>query len=79
VKAGNVQELIRIEIVFLVRTGVLGNSPKYVALLQDKNIIIIINIQCWAIWPVPSPELKLLSPSFLWSPNCSLSVCAVKV
>jgi len=23
-------------------------------------IIIIINIQGWAIWPVPSPELQLL-------------------
>jgi hypothetical protein len=42
-------------------------------------IIIIINILGWAIWPVPSPELKLLSPSFLWSPNCSLSLWAVKV
>jgi hypothetical protein len=28
-------------------------------------IIIIINIQGWTIWPVPSQELKLLSPSFL--------------
>jgi hypothetical protein len=42
-------------------------------------IIIIINIQGWAIWPVPSPELKLFSPSFLWSPSCSLSVWVVKV
>jgi hypothetical protein len=45
----------------------------------DINIHIIINIQGWAIWPVPSSELKLISPSFLWSPNCSLSVWAVKV
>jgi hypothetical protein len=37
--------------------------------------IIITNIQGWAIWPVPSPELKLLSPSFLWS----LSLWAIKV
>jgi hypothetical protein len=40
-------------------------------------IIIIINIQGWAIWPVPSPKLQLLSPSFLRSPNCSLSLWAV--
>jgi hypothetical protein len=32
-------------------------------------IIIITNIQGWAIWPVPSPELQLLSPSFLRSPQ----------
>jgi hypothetical protein len=31
------------------------------------NVIIIINIQSWAIWPVPSPELQLLSPTFLRS------------
>jgi hypothetical protein len=41
------------------------------------NINIIINIQGWAIWPVPSPELQLLSPSLLRSPNCSLSLWAV--
>jgi hypothetical protein len=40
-------------------------------------IIIILNIQGWAIWPVPSPELQLLSPSFLRSSNCSLSLWAV--
>jgi hypothetical protein len=28
-------------------------------------IIIIINIKGWAIWPVPSPEVQLLSPTFL--------------
>ena len=39
--------------------------------------IYIINIQGWAIWPVPSPELQLLSPSFLRSPNSSLSLWAV--
>jgi hypothetical protein len=42
-------------------------------------IIIIINIQGWAIWPVPSPELQLLSPTFFRSPNCSLSLWAVVV
>ena len=42
-------------------------------------LIIIINIQGWAIWPVPSPELQLLSPSLLRSPNCSLSLRAVEV
>ena len=42
-------------------------------------LIIIINIQSWAIWPVPSPELQLLSPSLLRSPNCSLSLWAVEV
>ena len=29
------------------------------------TVIVIINIQGWAIWPVPFPELQLLSPSFL--------------
>jgi hypothetical protein len=28
----------------------------------SRIIIIIINIKGWAIWPVPSPELQLLSP-----------------
>jgi len=42
-------------------------------------IIIIINIQGWAIWPVPSAELQLLSPTFLRSPNCSLSMWPVVV
>jgi len=37
-KPWNVQEIIRIEIIFLVRTDVLGSPPKYVALLQDKKI-----------------------------------------
>jgi len=36
-------------------------------------IIIIINIKGWAIWPLPSPELWLLSPTFLRSPDCSLA------
>jgi hypothetical protein len=47
--------------------------------LETIVTIIIINIQGWAIWPVPSPDLQLLSPSFLWSPNCSLSLWAVMV
>jgi hypothetical protein len=42
-------------------------------------IIITINIKGWAIWPVPSPELQLLSPAFLRSPNCSLSLWTVAV
>ena len=55
-------------------------KPSYsLAFNEPDNVIIIINIQGWAIWPVPSPELQLFSPSFLWSPNCSLSLWAVKV
>jgi hypothetical protein len=42
-------------------------------------IIIIINIKDWAIWPVPSPQLRLLSTKFLRSPNCSLSLWTVVV
>jgi len=42
-------------------------------------IIIIINIKGWAVWPVPSPELQLLSPTFLRSPDCSLSLWIVVV
>jgi hypothetical protein len=42
-------------------------------------IIIIINIKVWAIWPVPSPQLQLLSPAFLRSPDCSLSLWTVVV
>jgi hypothetical protein len=34
----------------------------------------IYNINGWAIWSGPSPQLQLLSPSFLRSPNCSLSL-----
>jgi hypothetical protein len=32
--------------------------------LSLNTIIIIINIKGWAIWPVPSPELQLLSSTF---------------
>ena len=42
-------------------------------------IIIIINIKGWAIWPVPSPELQLLSPTFLRSPDCSLPLWIIVV
>ena len=46
----------------------------------DTFIMInIINIKGWAIWPVPSPELQLLSPTFLRSPDCSLSSWIVVV
>jgi hypothetical protein len=38
-----------------------------------KKKCIIINIKGWASWPVPSPQLQLLSPTFLRSPNRSLS------
>jgi hypothetical protein len=37
-----------------------------------KNIVIIIiinnNIKDWTLWSVPSPELQLLSPTFLGLP-----------
>jgi hypothetical protein len=42
-------------------------------------IIIIINIKVWAIWHVPSPELQLLSPTFLRSPNIPVSLWTVEV
>ena len=47
--------------------------------MSDTRFFFIINIQGWAIWPVPSPELQLLSPSILRSPNCSLSLWVVEV
>jgi len=40
-------------------------------------IIIIINIKDWTLWSVPSPELQLLSPTFLLSSNCSPSLWSV--
>jgi len=46
---------------------------------QKNIIIIIINIKGWAIWPVPSSELKLLSPTFLRSPDGSLSLWIIVV
>ena len=42
-------------------------------------IIIIINMQDWSIWPFTSSELQLLSPTFLRSPNCSLSLWSVVI
>jgi hypothetical protein len=42
-------------------------------------IILIINIKGLAIWPVPSPELQLLSPAFLRSPNFPLSLWSILV
>ena len=66
--------------ILLHHVGVLFNLHiGYLWLHAIIFIIIIINIQGWAIWPVPSPELQLLSPSLLRSPNCSLSLWAVEV
>ena len=42
-------------------------------------IIIIINIEYWTLWSVPSPKLQLLSPTFLRSSNCSPSLWSVVV
>jgi hypothetical protein len=44
----------------------------------DGNIIII-NIKDWTLWSFPSPELQLLSPTFLRSSNCSPSLWPVVV
>jgi hypothetical protein len=46
-----------------------GAKSVHTAKEEQKSFIIIINVQGWAIWPVPSPELQLLSPSFLRSPQ----------
>jgi len=43
------------------------------------NFIIITNIKNWTLWSVPSPKLQLLSPTFLRSSNCSLSLWSVSV
>ena len=40
-------------------------------------IVIIINVKDWTLWSVPSPKLQLLSPKFLRSSNCSLSLWSV--
>jgi len=40
---------------------------------------IIINIKLWTLWSVSSPELQLLSPTFLWSSNCSPSLWSVVI
>jgi hypothetical protein len=42
-------------------------------------IIIIINIKDWTLSSVPSPELQLLSPTFLRSSNCSPSLWSVVI
>ena len=42
-------------------------------------IIIIINMKEWTLWSFPSPELQLLSPTFLRSFNCSSSLWSVVV
>jgi len=42
-------------------------------------IIIIINIKDWTLWSFPSPELQLLSPTFLWFSNCSPSLWSVVI
>ena len=42
-------------------------------------IIIIINIKDWTLWPVPSPKLQLVSPTFLRSSSCSPSLWSVVV
>jgi hypothetical protein len=50
------------------------NQIGHIYIINIIIIIIIINIKGWAIWPVQSPELQLLSPVFLRSPDCSLSL-----
>ena len=42
-------------------------------------IIIIIIIKDWTLWSFPSPNLQLLSPTFLRSSNCSPSLWSVVV
>jgi len=67
------------------RSGRVRKDTRYTRAGLDgcgKNfrvIIIIISIKGWAIWPVPSPELQLLSPTFLRSTDCSLSLWIVVV
>jgi hypothetical protein len=46
---------------------------------SNSIIIIIINIKNWTLWFIPSPELQLLSPTFLRSSNCSPSLWFVVV
>jgi hypothetical protein len=41
--------------------------------------IIIININDRTLWSVPSPQLQLLSPTFLRSSNCSSSLWSVMI
>jgi hypothetical protein len=48
-------------------------------LLGKVLIILIINIKNWTLWSVPSPELQLLSPTFLWSISCSPSLWSVVI
>ena len=43
------------------------------------TVIIIINIKDWPLWSVRSPELQLLSPTFLQSSNCSPSLCTIVI
>jgi hypothetical protein len=62
-----------------VQSGESGGNIIIIIIIIIIITIIVLNIQGWAIWPVPSPELQLLSPSFLRSPNCSLSLWAVMV
>jgi len=42
-------------------------------------VIIIINIKDCTLGSVPSPEIQLLTPTFLRSPNCSPSLWSVVV
>jgi len=42
-------------------------------------ITIIINIKDWTLSSVPSPKLQLLSPTFLGSSICSLSLWSAVV
>jgi hypothetical protein len=68
------RDLRKYDALFLNRGAELALDPGIIII-----IIIIINIKGWAIWPVPSPELQLLSPAFLRSSNCSLSLRTVVV
>ena len=53
------------------------HSPSIPSFLISS--LIIINIKNWTLWSVPSPKLQLLSPTFLWSSNCSPSLRSVVV
>jgi hypothetical protein len=73
----------------IIRETTLFHSCIYSHLTEDEPsgskhvrtsiIIIIIDIQGWTIWPIPPPELQLLSPTFLWSSNFSPSLWSVVI
>ena len=72
-------EMCQTKVVGEIKTNILFYNICFFAKRAVYEIIIITNIKDCTLWSVPSPELQLLSPTFLRSSNCSPSLWSVVI